>query len=178
MFDVILLHAIRRGSEHALGQVIDRYAAYLCTVIRNTVGDGLSREDIEETTADVFFALWENANKVEKLKPWLSATARNKAKNKQRGTRTDIPFDFDLFSENDVVPEDTLLSDFEKDAMRSAVLLLDSPDREIFTQHYYESQTVAEIAIKTGMSESAVKKRLVRGREKLKIFLISREVFQ
>jgi RNA polymerase sigma-70 factor (ECF subfamily) len=177
LIDVLLLAAVRRGSEHALEQLIDKYAAYLCVIIRNIVGERMSYEDIEETASDVFFALWKNADRVEKLKPWLAATARNKAKNKLRGFRDELPLENDCFSDDNVILEDILISDYERDAMKTAVLLLDSPDREIFMQHYYESRTVAEIAEETGMSESAIKQRLVRGRNKLRIYLISQEVF-
>lgn len=54
MIDYMLLSAVRRGSESALKQVIDRYAAYICVVIRNAVKDCLTHEDIEETASDVF----------------------------------------------------------------------------------------------------------------------------
>ena len=177
IFDVFLLGAVRRGSENALKQLIDKYAAYVCVIIRNVAGERMTREDIEEIASDVFFSLWENADRVEKLKGWLGATARNKAKNKLRGTRDEIPLEDDLISDGSFAPEDILISDYEKNAMKSAVLLLESPDREIFTQHYYESRTVAAIAKETGMTESAIKQRLVRGREKLKMYLFSQEVF-
>jgi DNA-directed RNA polymerase specialized sigma24 family protein len=42
------------------------------------------------------------------------------------------------------------------------------PDREIFLRRYYGSQGVAAIAEETGLSEAAVKHRLIRGREKLR----------
>ena len=177
MFDALLLGAVRRGSEHALGQLIDKYAAYVCVVIRNTAGERLTREDVEEVASDVFFALWENAGRVEKLKGWLGTTARNKAKNKLREIRDDLPLANVPVSIEDGAYDDTLIRDYEQSAIKTAILLLEPPDREIFTQHYYNSQTVAAIAEETGMTEAAVKQRLVRGREKLRVFLISREVF-
>jgi len=167
MFDAILLRAVRRRREHALGQIIDKYAGYLCAVIRNAAGEALSREDIEETASDVFFALWEHAEKVEKLKPWLAATARNKAKNKLRGVRADLPLD-DAHTEGQAYEmEDALVSQEEQAAVRSAILEMDDPDRNIFLRYYYGAQTAAAIGAEIGMTESAVKQRLVRGRKKL-----------
>jgi len=177
MLDILLLSAVRKGKEQALGQVIDKYAAYVCVVIRNTVGERLTGEDIEEVASDVFFALWENAYRVEKLKEWLGATARNKGKNKLREIRDDMPLDIIQISDYRDTIEDTFIMDYEQSAMKLAIFLLDSPDREIFTKHYYNAQTVSAIAEEIGMSEAAVKQRLVRGREKLKGFLISQEVF-
>jgi len=177
MLDVLLLGAIRRGSENALGQLIDKYSAYVCVVIRNAVGESLTQEDIEEIASDVFFSLWQKAGGVEKIKAWLAATARNKAKNKLRGVRDVLPLETNNLPSYEHEPEDMYISDCERSAMKTAVLLLDAPDREIFMQYYYESKTVGEIAQKAGMTETAIKQRLFRGRKKLKTFLIVQEVF-
>jgi RNA polymerase sigma-70 factor (ECF subfamily) len=177
MIDVILLSAVRRGSENALGQLIDKYAAYVCVVIRNTVGESLTREDVEETASDVFFALWQNAEKVEKLKAWLGATARNKAKNKLREIRTDVPLDDEIVIDGKGEIEDAIVSDDESRAVKNAILAMDERDREIFLRHYYDSQTVATIVAETGMTEAAVRKRLVRGKKKLRAILDKQEVF-
>jgi len=177
MFDKPLLNAVRQGKEYALEQIIDKYAAYVCVIIRNTTGESLTREDIEETASDVFYALWQNADRIEKLKGWLGTTARNKAKNKLRELRDSLPLDDALMSDGNNALEDTLLIDYEQSAVREAILKLDSPDREIFTQHYYCSQAVTKIASDVGMTEAAVKQRLVRGREKIRTFLFGKEVF-
>ena len=177
MIDAIALGAVRRGSEKALGQLIDKYTAYVCVVIRNTVGGNLTREDIEETASDVFFALWQNAEKVEKLKAWLGATSRNKAKNKLREACADLPLDDEIMSNSmGEIEEDIILAD-ERRAVREAILAMDMPDREIFLRHYYDSQTVATIVAETGMTEAVVKKRLARGKKKLRLILDKQEVF-
>jgi len=171
VLDILLLSAIRRKSERALEQLMDKYTAYVCTIIRNAIGESMTREDIEETASDVFFALWENADKVEKLKPWLGATSRNKAMNKLRSVKNELPLDNDDISDGSIELEDLFILSYEQDAVKVAVLLLDSPDREIFTKHYFESQTVAAIAKQLEMTESAIKQRLVRGRKKLRVVL-------
>ncbi|MCL2828185.1 MAG: sigma-70 family RNA polymerase sigma factor [Oscillospiraceae bacterium] len=167
MFDFIQLRAVRRRKENALEQIMDRYAAYLCVVIRNTVGESLSREDIEETASDVFFALWENADRVEKLKPWLAATARNKAKNKLRDVRADVPLESAHMGAESYEMDEALSAREKQFAVKSAILNMDSPDREIFLRYYYDAQTAAAIGAGIGMTEAAVKQRLVRGRKKL-----------
>ena len=178
MIDEIMLGALRRGSESALAQLIDKYASYVCVIIRNTVGESLAHEDIEETASDVFFALWQNAYKVDKLKAWLGATSRNKAINKLRETRTDLPLDDEFEAKGiDDIEGDIILLD-EHRAVRDAILAMDMPDRDIFLRYYYDSQSVATIVTETGMSEAAVRKRLVRGRKKLKAKLDKLEVFE
>ena len=168
MTDAMLLKTLTRGSENALEKIIDKYNAYVCAVIRNTANSRITGEDVEETSSDVFFALWENAGKVRELKAWLGATARNKALNKLREIRDTLPLDREIPSggENDL--EEAVISEDEKNAVKSAILAMGEPDCEIFTRHYYDFQTVTEIAAETGMSGAKIKHRLARGREKLR----------
>jgi RNA polymerase sigma-70 factor (ECF subfamily) len=172
MIDSILLGSIRRGSEDALERLINKYYAYVCVVIINAAGNRLTREDIEEAVSDVFFALWESADRVQKVKPWLGATARHKARNKLRELRDELPLDYEIAADDDrSALEDAIISNSEKAAVKTAILAMDAPDREIFLRHYYGSQTTAVISEEIGISESAVKQRLVRGRKKLRLIL-------
>jgi RNA polymerase sigma-70 factor (ECF subfamily) len=172
MMDIILLKMLRCGSEVALEKFIDKYSAYVCVIIRNIAKDALSREDVEETASDVFFALWENAEKIKKVKPWLGTTARNKTKNKLRSAKPKLPIDDDIPANAPGV-EEAFIADCEQATVMKAMLSLTPPDNDIFRLHYYESQTTATIAAKLGLTESSVKHRLVRGRKKLKSILES-----
>jgi len=170
MTDKAALRAIRDGNETALLQLIDRYAAYVGTVIYNIIGRTMTQEDVEETTSDVFLVLWMNADKPQgnKLKAWLGAVARNKAKNKLRETCDTLPLDEDYISEESISPEETLTENEERQIAYNAVMGMKQPDREIFLRHYYGIQPISQISNDIGMSESAVKVRLSRGREKLR----------
>ena len=170
MIDSIMLGQVRRGNENALGGLIDKYYAYVCAIIYNAAGSVLTHEDIEETVSDVFIALWNSADKVQKVKSWLGATARNNARKKLREIRDTLPLDDEIIADGST-PEDAIIADSEKAAVKRAILAMEQPDREIFLRHYYGEQTTAIIGEETGMSESAVKQRLVRGREKLRLVL-------
>lgn len=176
MLDMFLLRGICAKNEDALAQVIDKYTAYICTVIRNAIGGALAREDIEEIGSDVFATLWVSANKVEKLKPYIAAVARNKAKNKLREVIKSLPLDESIAAGNEVTLEDSLISEDERRIVQNAVLSMENTDRDIFLRHYYGSQSVTYISREMGIGEAAIKKRLVRGREKLKAKL-GKEVF-
>ena len=176
MIDMLLLHNIRSGHEDALEQTIEKYTAYVCTIIRNTAGASLTHEDIEEVASDVFVALWDNANKVIKLKAYIAATARNKAKNKLRDVAKSMPLDERILADNDDAPESYVTSEDERKIVKSAVLNMEDTDREIFLRHYYGSQTVFDISRELGISEATIKQRLVRGRKKLRL-IIEKEVF-
>jgi RNA polymerase sigma-70 factor (ECF subfamily) len=175
MLDALLLREVRRGSEDALARVIDKYTAYVCTIIRNVVGERMTREDIEEAASDVFLAVWERSDGIKNLKAYLGAAARNTAKNRLRTVRETAPLD-DEIAAGGATMDDALISEEERNSVRAAVLAMDSPDREIFLRHYYGGQTVAAIVEETGLTEAAVKHRLVRGREKLRPAL-EKEVF-
>lgn len=92
-----LAEAIRRGDQAALGRSIEKYTAYVGTIVWSIVRDKLSRADAEEIISDVFSALWYNADKVRpgKLKSYLSAIARSRALNALRNARQDVPLEDD-----------------------------------------------------------------------------------
>lgn len=160
-------------AEKAIADIIDRYNGYVCTVIKGIIGEYMTDEDIEEAASDVFLSLWNNADKPEtgKLKPWLGAVARNRAKNKLRELTGILPLEddyMDFITDTSYSPADMVIKNEEASLVRRAVNEMKPADREIFLRHYYGLQSVIGIAQSTGMSESAVKLRLMRGREKLR----------
>ena len=59
-----LLLKLKKHDEKALQAVIEQYSRLVATVINNISKGSLTKEDIEETVADVFVTLWNNADKV------------------------------------------------------------------------------------------------------------------
>lgn len=167
------LKALKRKDETALAWFIDRYAAYVNTIICNIIGAAMPPSDVEEVASDVFFTLWINAGKVMpgKVKAYLSGIARNKAKERTRKIGQDIPLEDDilLFSSDD--PERIFEAREQAAFMKEAMLKMQDPDREIFLRHYYCYQPVAAIADEMDMNISTVKTKLRRGRNKLKDIL-------
>jgi RNA polymerase sigma-70 factor (ECF subfamily) len=141
------------------------------------VRDALTKEDIEEVASDVFLSLWDNADKVDKLKPYMSATARNKAKNKLRSISDSLPLEEAILIDDSATPDEMLIAENERQFIKSAVLNMEDTDRDIFLRYYYDSQTVSEIACATNINQATVKQRLSRGRKKLKL-TIQKEVLQ
>ncbi len=168
------LRALRRGDPDALGWLIEHYTPYVTAIVGRIIGTVMTTADVEETASDVFVALWENAAAVQpdSIRAWLGAVARNKSRNKLRERRQESPLEDDIIT----LARDPLCDDAERRelyrAVRTAVLGMQQPDREIFLRHYYSYQPVADIAAQMQMNESTVKSRLRRGREKLKQTLI------
>ena len=164
------LKALRRRDEAALAWFIDRYAPYVNTIISNILGGHLSALDGEEIASDVFLVLWKNAKAIrsEKVKAYLSATARNMAKDRLRRAGRELPLVEDVLAASDTDLERDLERREQARLVRGAMLKMKYPDREIFLRHYYYCQPLSRIAEEMDMNLSTVKTRLRRGREKLK----------
>lgn len=79
--EVKLLARLRNRERNSIDDAIEVYTPYLSTVLYNMVGNGLSKEDIEEIVSDVFVALWKNAERIDlqkgTIRSYIAAAARN-----------------------------------------------------------------------------------------------------
>ncbi len=174
-----LLRLLKDGDTGALSEIIGLYTPYLYAIASNIMGHALPREDVEEAVSDSFVALWYNRQSVlpGKLKPWLAAVCRNKAKDALRAARAAEPLDDDLLevAAGDDMEERVLRGELTTLA-REAVDSLGEPDREIFRRRYFLYQKTGEIAAVLGMNPATVRTRLARGREKLREYFNERGV--
>lgn len=177
MREAELLKKLRQHRHRALETAIDQYGAYVATVVRNVLGAAGTPEDVEELSADVFYALWEHANQVMdgKLKPWLGAVARNRTKDVLRKQRAALPMDADMLSISVASPEEQMLLEAQKQMLLDAVRTMLEPDREIFLRYYYKFETIEEIALRMGIPVGTIKTKLHRGRKQLKAMLEGQE---
>ncbi len=179
MLDATLIRRMQRGEEEALGELRNRYQSYVCTILSAMVSGTGTYADVEELCADTFYSVWRSAQAIRpgKLKQYLAAAARNKAKSWLRARR-ELPMDLDTLD----IPDGTL--PLEERAMeqelaqrvRQAVRAMKPGDREIFLRYYYYLQPTAVIAAALEMPESTVRSRLHRGRLALKEFLCQEDL--
>ena len=174
MTEAKALRELQKGSQQALEWMIDTYNPYVSTIVYNIIGSRMTKADVEETVSDVFLALWNNAKRIKPnmTKAYLGAIARSRAKNKLREQGMTMELDEAILTVEADGPEGELDRKTRRQLVQRAVLSMEQPDREIFLRHYYYGQTVAVIAAALGMTPSAVKSRLSRGREKLKASLM------
>lgn len=172
-----MLKKIGQGKQKALEAAIDQYGAYVATVIRNVLSSSGSLEDAEELSGDVFFTLWQHAGEISegKLKAWLGAVARNRAKDLLRRRNPTLPMDEDVLTISVASPEDQVLLNLKKQALLDAVKTMPLPDREIFLLYYYHFDTAEEIARRMDMPLGTVKSKLHRGKKRLKEILSEQE---
>lgn len=171
------LRRLQGGDTAALSEIIARYTPYCFAIASNIMAPGLAREDIEEAVSDTFVQLWMHREAVTpgKLRPWLAAVTRNKARDALRAARLSEPLEEDLLeiAAPDDMEEDTLRAELAGLA-REAVDSLGEPDSEIFKRHYFLYQKTEEIAAVLDMNAATVRTRLRRGRERLREYFTER----
>ncbi|MCD8006325.1 MAG: RNA polymerase sigma factor [Oscillospiraceae bacterium] len=171
-----LLRRLASGDEEAFREIVSGYSRYVSTVIANQLRDFSCITVIEELSADVFFELWRNRGTLttSHLRGWLSAVARNKAKNYIRSQKLVCESLDDSIAENTIDLSDDFLS-LEKEEQAKEIQLalgkLKRQEREVLLRYYYYNQTVATISEETGTNVATVKTRLQRGRAKLREIL-------
>lgn len=168
------LRQMKQGSQDALAWFIQRYGAYVSTIIHNIIGQRMSNADVEEVASDVFLALWNNAGKIlpNAARSWLATVARNTARSRLRRASDTLPLDEKAVIVDDRTPEATLERREQAVRVRMALLSLNPVDREVFLRFYYYYQKTADIAADMGLNESTVRTKLNRGRAKLRDFLL------
>lgn len=177
MTECTLLRQLKAGDTGALSEIIGLYTPYLYTIASNIMAPQLPREDIEEAVSDAFVELWTHRAELlpGKLKPWLAAVVRNKAKDALRAHKLAEPLNDDLLEiacDGDVERE--LLQKELGELAREAVDSMGEPDREIFRRHYFLYQKTEEIAAVLNMNAATVRTRLARGRERLRAYFNER----
>ena len=146
MTEATALLRLQHGREDALAWFIDKYTAYVCTVIRYVIGASMTEEDVEETASDVFLALWERADCVTlaTVRPWLGGVARNKAKQKLRQRGLALSLEEDLLALDGPDPEEALEQAVDA-IIEWAVNQPDTPNEDDFLDKKFDGAYEFEI---------------------------------
>ena len=140
----------------------DYVRKYRNTVFRVAYSYSGSLQDSEDITQETFLKLYKSEERFtanENVKAWLIRVSANEAKNfiRRNALRRKEPI-----SEN-IPEEDYELSEIMKGLKRDY--------RVVIYLHYYEGYSVKELSKILKISESNVKVRLKRGRDKLKALI-------
>ena len=168
-----LVKKLNQRSRAALDQAISRYTPYVGTVILRALAGRACREDVEELCADVFVSLWFNADTLapeQGIRPWLATVAKNRALNWLRRQRPGAPIPEDA-PDPSPGPEELTQRREQSARLWAAVEALDEPERTLFIRYYYEEEKLKTIAAELGLTQTAAKQRLFRGRKALKAAL-------
>lgn len=165
-----LVNRLHRGSTDALSEIMRLYTPYVYTIASNILSAALPQEDIDEVVADTFISLWNTRDRVTdgKLLPYIAAIARNKSKDRLRSMKIEEPFSDEYITVVSPAPEGEILHTELSKLTRKAVDGMGEPDGEIFRRHYFLYQKTEDIAAEMGMTPTAVRSRLSRGKNRLK----------
>lgn len=169
-----ILRRLQAGDTRTLERVIETYSAYVYAIVKNIIDPPLQPEDCEEVVSDVFYQLWCGVGKIQpgKLKAWLAAATRNRAKNKLRSLHLALPLDDEVLTLETAGPEERIELDELRGLTRRAVEELPEPERTIFQRYYFLYQKTEDIAAVMQMKPATVRTKLARGRETLRRMLI------
>ena len=159
MDEQILLTGLLEKDEKVLEFLYAEYENYVSSIIYQIIGPYMTSEDRQEVLNDTFYKLWNHANKINlskgSLLAYLSAIARNTAKNKLRECRFEeeplqdqdyfhIEMGVNNFSEQN--PAKQLEQKETAGELQSALKELSKDVREIFLRYYYFYESTALIA--------------------------------
>lgn len=162
---------LQNGDEEALHLIIEKYTAYVSSIIYRIIGSH-RREDCKELTADVFIALWDNRGQVfeGKIKSYIGTIARNRAFNFIRSQKDTLPLDEEVLFQGDN-PEKSLERKDAAFILKNALSQLDPLKKELLLRYYFYGQKAVEAAEAMNIKNSTAKVWLKRGREELRDFL-------
>lgn len=172
-----LAAALKKGDTVALEKLMRGYTGYVCTVISNFSRGMLSLEDIDDLTQDVFVKLWEARGSLDEeygIRSYLSAIARNAVKNCLRSLKPAAEDITELeLSSGESVERQAELTDTLR-CLDECLKELSDEDSGIFMRFYFYGEKTSEIAKITRLSESTVRSKLCRARQKLKRLMTER----
>lgn len=142
-----------------------------------------NQEDAEDTTQEVFAAVWAKANlySAERGKPstWLTTLTRNRAIDRVRSRERRQRLNNGFGLEPDTckgwrapLPSHATTVNELADQARGAVLQLSEEQRQVIQMAFFEGLTQMEIAERTGAPLGTVKARIRRGLGKLRGIMV------
>jgi RNA polymerase sigma-70 factor (ECF subfamily) len=156
------------GDESALGELHDRFAPLLHSVVLRVLGDAA---DAEEVLEEVFWQAWRQAGRYEErrggISTWLVMIARSRAVDRLRGRRRVREERWEELPEpapaRDAGDAPSPLEDAQADEVRrvvaAALAALPAEQRKTVEMAYFRGMSQTEIAEATGQPLGTVKTR-------------------
>jgi RNA polymerase sigma-70 factor, ECF subfamily len=177
----ISIEALRHGDRREFARLVDAYSGPLYRLALRMLGNAPDAEDALQNT---FLKAFQYVNKFEgrsSLSTWLYRIASNEAlmmlrKRRPETTFSDVPPEDDDIENYDPVqltdwcclPEEEMLSAEARTALDHAVQHLPETLRIVFVLRDIEDLSIQETSQVLGLSETAVKTRLLRARLRLR----------
>lgn len=164
-----VIQKLVEGDVEFLEIIIKEYNSYVSAIVRTILCEHKNEIDIQSIVNQVFFLLWKNCKKIDlskydSIKYYLGAVARNTAITEKSKLMKYIPLDEVVFKDSNNPYSKIEL----KTVILSALKELESKTQRVLLKFYFQGKSISQIAEEEGLSQTAVKSQLKRGREKLK----------
>lgn len=175
--DAPLMRRIRRGSEAAFAELVQRHGQRLFGLLLRFCRD---RHEAEDLTQDVFVRVFRACRRWKpsaKVATWLDRIARNVARNAARGRSRRAWLGYVSTVDETASVEPSVLAPVEKSEMavyvRRAVAKLVVRHREALELQHFQDRSYADIACTMNLSPKAAKCLLYRARQELRQLLVA-----
>lgn len=172
--DERIIQDVLDGKDGAFIQLVNRYKRKVFAMSARFARD---RDDLDDICQDIFIKVFENLGKFRSDAPfehWLSRIAIRTcydALRKRRRERGNIPLDTIHYQIAADAGEDLIAAEEARGILEKGMTQLKPAERLVITLLELEEKPVREIAELTGWSETNVKVRAFRARQKLKHIL-------
>ena len=179
--DLYYIEAVRKGDVPAFSFLVERYQRMVYSLalklLKNT-------EDAEEMAQDTFIKAFQKLNMYEgksKFSTWLYSITYNACISELRKRRIKFSSleDHQLSDQDEMKMYDYFSETKKEDQDRYLNLALGKlpeDDQVLVTLYYYESQSMDEISIITGLTTSNIKVKIHRARKRM--FTLLHEMLQ
>lgn len=171
MEEAELIIAAKQGNLRAMEGLVDRYQDQVYGI---TLAHTRNREDAADISQEVLIKMIKyikNFDAGRRLFPWLYSIIMNSIRdyyNRNQHRKTTRGSDY--LDEVQIVQYPEMSSE-EKMSLFNALNILEAVDREMIILKYFQDTPVKDIAELMNMTESNVKIRLMRARQKMRDFL-------
>lgn len=155
--------------EKDLERIMERYSDSIYRMSYFILQNDQDAQDILQETLIKYIQKAPDFRSDSHEKAWLLRVANNLCKDMLRFQKRNRHADLDELTE--ICADTAELTRMETRELITQVFMLPSKYKQVIYLHYYEGYSVKEIAAILKISEGAVKKRLERGRNQLRLIL-------
>jgi len=174
--DQFIIDQILGGDKQLFSVLVDRYKKLVFTLCLRMLKN---REEAEEVAQDSFVKIYKSLGKFKgesKFSTWVYRVTYNNCLDFLKARKRKFKeLSVDAYDGFEIEDLDNALSDLEERERKKAILacinMLNEDDAFLLTLHYYEDQSVKEMADIMKLSVTNVKVKLYRSRKQLAIIL-------
>jgi len=170
--DIYFIEAVRNGNVAAFSYLVERYQNMVYSLALKLLKNA---EDAEEMAQDTFIKAFQKLNTYEgksKFSTWLYSITYNACISELRKRRIQFSsLEDQRFSDQDEMKMHDHFSETKKEDQERYLNLalgkLPEDDQVLVTLYYYESQSMDDISVITGLTVSNIKVKIHRARKRM-----------